>query len=51
MLERYFKNRKEFEKHLDRTYDPDKFKKSFTAFLQQLGLIPQSNSSNSHHSR
>lgn len=49
MLERYFKNRKEFEKHLDSTYDPDKFKKFLTAFIQQLSILPQSNSSNSHH--
>lgn len=36
MLEKYFKNKQEFEKHLDRTYDPKKFEKDFKQFLELL---------------
>lgn len=36
MLERYFKNKQDFDKYLDKTYDPDKFEKSFEQFLNSL---------------
>lgn len=36
MLEKYFKNTQEFQKHLDKTYDPGTFEKSFKQFLELL---------------
>lgn len=36
MLERYFKNKQDFDKYLDKTYDPDTFEKSFEQFLNSL---------------
>lgn len=36
MLEKYFKSKEDFEKQLDRTYDPVKFERQFTQFLNQL---------------
>ena len=36
MLERYFKNKQDFDKYLDKTYDPDAFEKSFEQFLNSL---------------
>lgn len=36
MLEKYFKNTQEFQKHLDKTYDPETFEKSFQQFLELL---------------
>lgn len=36
MLERYFKTKQDFDKYLDKTYDPDTFEKSFEQFLNSL---------------
>ena len=36
MLERYFKTKQDFDKYLDKTYDPDTFEKSFEQFLDSL---------------
>lgn len=36
MLERYFKTKQDFDKYLDKTYDPDTFEKSFEQFLNLL---------------
>ena len=36
MLEKYFKNKEEFKKYLNKTYDPKKFEKGFYKFLEQL---------------
>lgn len=36
MLEKYFKNTQEFQKHLDKTYNPGTFEKSFKQFLELL---------------
>lgn len=36
MLEKYFKNTQEFQKHLDKTYNPEKFEKNFKQFLESL---------------
>lgn len=36
MLEKYFKNKQEFKKHLDKTYDPETFEKNFKQFLESL---------------
>lgn len=36
MLEKYFKNEDEFEKYLNKTYDPKKFEKGFYEFLKKL---------------
>lgn len=36
MLERYFKTQQDFDKYLDKTYDPDTFEKSFEQFLNSL---------------
>ena len=36
MLEKYFKNKEEFEKYLNKTYDPNEFEKGFYEFLEKL---------------
>lgn len=36
MLEKYFKNKEEFKKYLNRTYDPKEFEKGFYKFLEKL---------------
>lgn len=36
MLEKYFKNKEEFEKYLNKTYDPKEFEKGFYEFLEKL---------------
>ena len=36
MLEKYFKNKEEFEKYLNKTYDPNEFEKRFYKFLEKL---------------
>ena len=36
MLEKYFKNKEEFEKYLNKTYDPKVFEKGFYKFLEKL---------------
>ena len=36
MLERYFKTQQDFDKYLDKAYDPDTFEKSFEQFLNSL---------------
>lgn len=36
MLEKYFKNKEEFKKYLNKTYDPKKFEKGFYKFLEKL---------------
>lgn len=36
MLEQYFKNKAEFDKYLDQTYNSQEFEKGFETFLQKL---------------
>lgn len=36
MLEKYFKNKEEFDKYLNKTYNPKKFEKGFYTFLEKL---------------
>lgn len=36
MLEKYFKAEQELQKCLDKTYNPEKFEKNFTEFLESL---------------
>lgn len=36
MLEQYFKNKTEFDKYLDQTYNSQGFEEGFEKFLQKL---------------
>lgn len=40
MLEQYFKNKAEFDKYLDQTYNSQEFEEGFEKFLQKLNKKP-----------